>query len=111
MTITNRDAYEGKFNNFVMPVTKHDEIATEALSKLFTIQEHLENTGDEIAALALESLSQSIVHLTNASMARNRKTYIYLAQLFDDADVSVPKNLAKFEAIVNSDTEVHVAWQ
>ncbi len=94
-----------------MPVSQHDEIATEALCQLYSIQEHLEEIGgaaNEVVALALDTLSRSILNMTNASISRNRKTYVFLTKLFSEQNTNVSKALAEFESFVDGDTETPV---
>jgi hypothetical protein len=111
MSITNRQAYEKNYSDFQMETTQHDEIASEALGDLHTIKEHLIDTGgNDIAVLALETLSRGILNMINAAKTRNRQTYIFLADWFDNEDMSVPKGLKSYEDFVNGRTAQNSPW-
>lgn len=100
--ITTRQAFEGDYSNLRIDVTQHDEIATEALAKINTIQCYLDEVDSaEIAVLAMDGLTQSVLHMTAATVARNKATAIYLCKLFNANDINVAKGLKDYRSFID----------
>ena len=100
--ITTKQAYHHDYSDLLVEVTKHDDIATEALLNINTIKSYLNNVADtEIAVLALDSLNQTILKMVSVSVARNKATAIFLCELFNANDISVKKGLADYRAFVD----------
>ncbi len=78
-------------------VTQHDELATEALRKINIIQCYLDEVDcGDIAVLALDTLTRSILSMTSVTAERNKATAIYLCELLNANDISVKKGLADY---------------
>ncbi len=77
------------------------ECRSEALRKINTIQNYLDEVGNcDVAVLALDTLTQSILHMNLVTVARSKATAIYLCELFDANDISVKKGLKDYRAFV-----------
>jgi hypothetical protein len=103
MTITTRQAFEG---NYELPTefTQHDQLAEDALRKINVVQCYLDHEiegGNEIAVLALDTLIQTVLHMTAASVARNKATMKFLVELFNENDLPVKTELARYQQFVD----------
>lgn len=90
------------YSDLTFEFSQHDELAAEALGKINTVQNYLDEIGGgEIAVLAMDGLTQSVLHMTAATVSRNKATAIYLCELFNANDISVTKGLQDYRAFVD----------
>lgn len=100
--ITNKQAFHHDYSDLTFEFSQHDELAAEALGKISTIQCYLDEVDcAEIAVLAMDGLTQSVLHMTAATVARNKATAIYLCELFNANDISVTKGLKDYRSFID----------
>ncbi len=77
--ITSKQAFHHDYADLTFELTQHDELAEEALRKINIIQCYLDEVDcGDIAVLALDGLTRSILQMTSVTVARNKATAIYL---------------------------------
>lgn len=98
---TTKQAFHHDYSDLLVEVTPHDDIATEALQQIGTIRNYLTDVGEDVAALAIDSVTRSILQMTFFTATRNKATAIYLCELFNAQDISVPKGLKDYRQFID----------